>query len=680
MGVSVKYLPPPEPLIPKGNPFHPAVTDLVIPSAFFISLASIFLGPVYFPSWHHLSLLMLYTYFSGVSFLNMVKNLISAQRVIRCVANYRQKSEKDGSDEILQYLHVFVIPNYGESVSLLQSTIQRLASHKGSKSNYVVVLAMEMHDPSHEERASILMEMFQKKFFAMLCTNHEVQPHETKGKGSNVSYSVRCVHQWVKSQKFDQEYVIVTVMDADSDIPEVYINEVDSTATKKRTEMIEFYRNQQSRSGNSKNPVEFSPPSRTAKPDFTVPVSQPYTLLQIFSPFIFFAKNGEEVPAPVRLCDAMWSMVVMQNLSNIRGINFPISTYSLTLSLANLVHYWDTTPNAIGEDYHMYLKCFFLTRTLAKATPIYVPINITNVQAVQSPPLSVSSALPYIKCYVQNMYARFEQGRRHLDGLPDSSYSLQFLLSIFGLLPSIDATRVVSAEGKLQPSSIYDTPHKSTKATNQPGLPLPPLPSKSSIIFDHFMVMTNLLEAHLILTLSLFMMLVVPITLALYPSFFNDNGIGTNVLSYISMVNGLNGIWLIVMIVQYEILHRLLDASGIFSSPSSPTRNSKTKTRHLRYLLDYMWLPITPIIYSNLPAASYCIGYFVKWWKGDWSVRYIVASKGDHGGQKDKMCLHEKSEIKKDEGRDAGERTDDEWVVVGDKGKKAGLRSRRRKD
>lgn len=73
----------------------------------------------------------------------------------------------------------------------------------------------------------------------------------------------------------------------------------------------------------------------------------------IFIPFIFFSQNSFQVPAAVRITDIMWSIMIMQNLSNIRGMHFPCSTYTLSMALADRVGYWDTTINAIGEDMHM---------------------------------------------------------------------------------------------------------------------------------------------------------------------------------------------------------------------------------------------------------------------------------------------------------------------------------------
>lgn len=48
----------------------------------------------------------------------------------------------------------------------------------------------------------------------------------------------------------------------------------------------------------------------------------------------------------------------MQNLSNMRNMIFPCSTYSLSMVLAQAVNYWDPGYEAVGEDMHMYVSDF----------------------------------------------------------------------------------------------------------------------------------------------------------------------------------------------------------------------------------------------------------------------------------------------------------------------------------
>ncbi|KAJ3079805.1 hypothetical protein HK102_003498 [Quaeritorhiza haematococci] len=274
------------------------------------------------------------------------------------------------------HTHVFIIPNYKEPLSLLQRTVGRLASHRAAKTHYVVVLAMEESEQGCELKAETLKNEFDGMFKDMLVTVHPVGvPGEARGKGSNVNYAVREACAALVRKAIPMKQMIVTISDSDSWIPELYITTIERS-------------------------IVDMPAHR-----------DPYAT--VFTPPIFFSRNSHQVPAAVRIADIMWSVMVMQNLSNIRGINFPCSTYSLSMLLADRVGYWDPDAAAIGEDMHMSLKCFF--KGNARSQPIYVPINLTNVQTPG---------------YVSNLHARYVQARRHFMGVADVAYTLGNALKI----------------------------------------------------------------------------------------------------------------------------------------------------------------------------------------------------------------------------------------------------------
>ena len=57
------------------------------------------------------------------------------------------------------------------------------------------------------------------------------------------------------------------------------------------------------------------------------------------------------------VCAAM----AMQNLASPMQLGFPISNYTMSLSLLERIDFWDTTEDAIGEDFHMFVKAYFKT-------------------------------------------------------------------------------------------------------------------------------------------------------------------------------------------------------------------------------------------------------------------------------------------------------------------------------
>jgi hypothetical protein len=55
----------------------------------------------------------------------------------------------------------------------------------------------------------------------------------------------------------------------------------------------------------------------------------PHTTLYV--PPIFLSRNALQVPASVRVTDVIWSIMVMQNLSNPWDVTFPCGCYSLSM-------------------------------------------------------------------------------------------------------------------------------------------------------------------------------------------------------------------------------------------------------------------------------------------------------------------------------------------------------------
>jgi hypothetical protein len=49
--------------------------------------------------------------------------------------------------------HAIVIPNYKEDEELLQETLNVLAAHDHAKRDYLVLLAMEAHEPNADKKA-----------------------------------------------------------------------------------------------------------------------------------------------------------------------------------------------------------------------------------------------------------------------------------------------------------------------------------------------------------------------------------------------------------------------------------------------------------------------------------------------------------------------------------------------
>ncbi|TPX36196.1 hypothetical protein SmJEL517_g01493 [Synchytrium microbalum] len=487
--------------------------DLVIPIVALGSVTIVFLGPLLFPKAYSVFLVLYFATFFTLSCSHLIK---FSKTVSKMYANLSDRRPADieaaglnngliSPSSKFDYCHVFLIPNYNEPLPLLQKTIGRLASHKNARTNYVIVLAMEESEGGNHIKSEALVKEFESRFLQVVVTVHPIGiPGEARGKGSNVNYAARRACQVLIREGIPMRSQIFTVSDSDSAIPELYVINVERELA--------------------------------AAPD-------PLNL--VFCPPIFFSRNAFSVPAAVRVTDIMWSVMVMQNLSNVRGITFPCSTYSLSATLADRVGYWDTDFSAIGEDLHMYLKCFFKTDGEARGVPIYVPINLTNVQTPG---------------FVNNMHARYVQAKRHYFGLADTAYTIR------------EARRLARRASR-------------TSTTYLQGM------------IDRFLVCFHVLEAHAVPASSgWMMMLAVPLFQALAAGVFVDDKFYSNVYFAAQALGAIAGLPLLLCAFVYEGLHRHVDSTLL--------GKTQGEGRGLKYLLDYCWLPVSAFLFLTIPSTE----------------------------------------------------------------------------
>ncbi len=85
------------------------------------------------------------------------------------------------------------------------------------------------------------------------------------------------------------------------------------------------------------------------------------------------------------------------------------------MTLAGTVGGWDTGPESIGEDLHMYLKCYFATSGRLNVQIIYSPASQSNV----------SSDTKGWRGSAANIRARYRQALRHMWGALDTGYAIE---------------------------------------------------------------------------------------------------------------------------------------------------------------------------------------------------------------------------------------------------------------
>ncbi|KAI8995789.1 hypothetical protein BC832DRAFT_595932 [Gaertneriomyces semiglobifer] len=399
-----------------------------------------FLGPVYLPA-----IFGLYYFSLHLAFL--LNNIRSAYGMYIAYTNAKLYSVTDwvkkycqdtgtvnGSDTThdLPYdnvLHVIILPNYKENMDTLHETLDVLASHSRAITQYKICLAMEETEAGADDKAQGLMKHYASQFYEITYTLHPAgRPGEIRGKSSNVAWAAQQM-ALRSGGGLDgrHEHEIITVMDADTCFAEDYFAAVTYHYT-------------------------------TALPS--------QRRIMMFAPCTLFDRNSSNVPVFVRVTDMFWCIGVISNLYPSSSIKIPCSAYSVSMELAIAVNFWDAGPEAIGEDMHMYLKCFFATQGRVIVKSIFSPASQCNVEGTGTG----------VKGYLSGLHARYDQAKRHLWGSLDTGYTLRrSLMSV--LAPGSEPTlpmRTSNGGNKYGKDASHDAklaksdPHASTSRTPEP--------------------------------------------------------------------------------------------------------------------------------------------------------------------------------------------------------------------
>ncbi|KAI1757297.1 glycosyl transferase family group 2-domain-containing protein [Xylaria castorea] len=278
-------------------------------------------------------------------------------------------------------IHAIIVPNYKEEMDTLRETLDVMASHPFARDTYDVYLAMESREQNGEVKAMTIIQEFAKKFRSIDFTLHPSDiPGESPGKGSNMAWAGRKL-----SEKYPlslRKDVIITGIDADSHLSSNYFALLTNMHT--------------------------SNPETATTTLYAAP--------------IIFDRNAHEVPALVRVADILWGAAGMSGLYRGSSIAPPTSVYSLPLQLVDRVGGWDCDSEAIGEDLHMYLKCFFALNGNLTVRTIHSPVSQSNVKG---------DGGEGVRRIVNDMTARYKQALRHMWGALDVGFAMRKFVELW---------------------------------------------------------------------------------------------------------------------------------------------------------------------------------------------------------------------------------------------------------
>ncbi len=230
--------------------------------------------------------------------------------------------------------HVVLVPNYKETLGVLEATLGGLAAQACARQQLTVVLAMEQKEPGSAEKGAALARRYAGRFANVLVTVHPGNlPGEIACKGSNEAWAAREAKRFVVDElDVPIERVTITSSDADSILHEDYLAALSL--------------------------MYAADPERHAT---------------FWQAPMFYYNNLWRVPTPVRFMAFITHALVLQQLANPLAKPLPISTYSLSLKMLDEIGYWD--PDVISEDWHIYLQAFFARDGAVSLRRIFLPIS-----------------------------------------------------------------------------------------------------------------------------------------------------------------------------------------------------------------------------------------------------------------------------------------------------------------
>lgn len=304
-------------------------------------------------------------------------------------------------EEVSSASHIVILPNYRESEKMLRDTLENIGDSPLAKESIRVVLAMEKREgQAAVDKADRLIQQTSHLFADILATYHPSGlPGEVPGKSSNTQWAYRKATQHYGRMLVGQDLskVFLTVGDADT---------------------------------------LWHPQYFTALTYQGLTMPSEKRAWTIWQPPVLLARNLFTVPCVTRATSDATLMFELASLAN--QVIFPAfaySAYSMTIALVSHpeVDGWDV--DVIAEDHHMYCKCYFAAlwerahaskdRSLRHSADTSEDVSIrpqVKVQPVMLP--AVSYLVESSDGYWASCWARFQQARRHSQGVVELGYAL----------------------------------------------------------------------------------------------------------------------------------------------------------------------------------------------------------------------------------------------------------------
>ena len=261
--------------------------------------------------------------------------------------------------------HVIIIPNYKEPIDILRRTLDGLAAQHRAAERIIPVLGMEEREADARAKGEALAAEYAGRFLNVIVTVHPAGlPGDEPGKSSNEAWAAKEAHKVLLATGVDLEVTTITSCDADSVLHPKYFSAVATMFAADEQRHLSFWQ----------------------------------------APLCYY-NNIWHVPAPIRFTTWLSHTMQMAELAMPFYQPLPISTYTLSIKLAERCGWWD--PSVISEDWHSFLNCLFESGEEISTVSVFLP---TMGDATDG------------DGWADAMSNRFHQVKRHAWGAEDVGY------------------------------------------------------------------------------------------------------------------------------------------------------------------------------------------------------------------------------------------------------------------
>lgn len=296
--------------------------------------------------------------------------------------NLERLADTEGAKRPSEVFNVIIIATYNESRDVLEPTIQSVIDNDYDMKHAFLVLAYEERGGEDVAKtAKALQHEYAGEFREFYTVKHPKDlPNEVVGKGANITYAGKFVHEQIEKLGINPENVIVTTLDSDNRPHKTYFSYL----------TYEF-------------------------------IMHPEPRYTSFQPLSLYLNNIWDVPAPIRVLatgNSFWNIVISQRPNMLR--NF--ASHSQSLAALTDMDFWSV--RTIVEDGHQFWRSYFRYDGHYTVTPIFVPIY---QDAVMTDKLT------------HTLHAQYVQLRRWAYGASDIPYVAERVLTRKRTAPFFDA-------------------------------------------------------------------------------------------------------------------------------------------------------------------------------------------------------------------------------------------------